>query len=299
MKVTRRSLLAGAAAAGAAAVLGPAKARARERKVAGPDDVGMLFDSTRCVGCRACMSACREANVLPPEVAHIDGGVYDAPADLSGSTKTVIKLYTDGQHSAFLKAQCNHCIDPACVSVCMAGALHKAPNGVVVYDKSVCVGCRYCQVACPYDVPKFQWHEAVPVIVKCEMCAHRKEGPACAGVCPRGAIVKGLLADLKTEAHRRQAAEPGRYLDKVYGEQDGGGTHVLYLTSPAVPFGKLGLPDLPTEPLPEMSERIQHTIYKGFIAPGVLYGLFTIVQFRNRKRGGHDGAHDSAEKETP
>jgi ferredoxin len=181
----------------------------------------------------------------------------------------------------------------------MAAALHKTPKGVVAYDKSVCVGCRYCQVACPYDVPKFQWYEALPVIVKCEMCDHREGGPACADVCPRGAIVKGLLADLKAEAHRRIAETPDRYLDKVYGEQEGGGTHVLYLTSPEVPFRKLGLPDLPTEPLPEMSEHVQHAIYKGFVAPGILYAAFTIVQFRNRRRDLKREAGHPDGKETP
>jgi Fe-S-cluster-containing dehydrogenase component len=184
-----------------------------------------------------------------------------------------------------MKAQCMHCVDPACVSVCMAGALHKAKGGVVAYEKGTCVGCRYCQVACPFNVPKFQWFTAVPVIVKCELCRHRGEkGAACAEVCPRGAVVWGQRAALLAEAKRRVAADPARYDQKVYGESDGGGTNVLYVTSRQVSFAALGLPKLPEHPLPQMSESVQHGIYKYGIAPLALWTAVTVVQLRARKK---------------
>lgn len=283
MKVSRRSLLKGAAAAGLVTAVG-SSAKARHPQKAGEDDVGMLYDSTLCIGCRACVTKCKEVNDLPANLEKMDGAPYDAPLDLDESTKNIIKLYEEGDKRAFMKMQCMHCIDPACVSVCMAGALHKVEHGIVAYNKNTCVGCRYCQVACPFDVPKFMWFSAIPVIVKCELCRHREEGPGCCEVCPREAVIYGKLTDLKAIAHKRMEDQPGKYYPKVYGETDGGGTHVLYLTAKDVPFQKLGLPDLPSEPLPQMSETVQHTLYKGFLAPAALYALFTAAQFRNAKK---------------
>lgn len=283
MKVSRRSLLKGAAAAGAITAVGTS-AQARERKEVEPDDVGMLYDSTLCIGCRACVTKCKEVNGLPISEREFNGAPYDAPIDLDEATKNIIKLYREGDKRAFMKMQCMHCADPACASVCMAGALHKIEHGIVAYDKTVCVGCRYCQVACPFDVPKFMWFSPFPVIVKCELCRHREEGPGCCEVCPRKAVIYGNIMDLRAEAHKRLQEQPDKYFPKVYGETDGGGTHVLYLTAKDVPFEKLGLPDLPSEPMPEMSELVQHTVYKGFIAPTALYLLFTVAQFRHAKK---------------
>ena len=286
MSISRRSFIKGLAVAGAScAVVGePGLAAAREPQKPGPDDVGMLYDATRCIGCRACVTACRKANNLPVDKQTLDGAPYDMPQDLSGNCKNIIKLYAENGQRSFMKKQCMHCVDPACVSVCMAGALHKLPNGIVAYDRSVCVGCRYCQVACPFDVPKFEWHEAIPLIVKCELCRHRKEGPACCEVCPREAVIYGKYSDLLADAKARIAAEKDRYIADIYGDTEGGGTHVLYLAAKEVGFQKLGLPELPDHPLPQMSESVQHTLYKGFIAPAALFGILTLVQFRNRKK---------------
>ncbi len=290
MNLTRREWFKGVSAAGLAAVA-PGTATAREHKTVNPEDVGMLYDSTRCVGCRACITKCVEVNGLEPDVREIDGVKYAAPVDLDSHTKSIIKIYKENGREAFVKRQCMHCADPACVSVCMAGALHKDKNGVVAYDKSVCVGCRYCQIACAFDVPKFSWDKALPLIVKCEMCRDRPEGPACCEVCPRGALMTGTMEELIGEAHYRIEAEPEKYHPKVYGEHEGGGTHVLYLTAQDVPFEKLGLPAVPEKPLPETSETIQHTLYKGFAAPMGLFGLFTAAQFyHERRRRAVDGA---------
>jgi formate dehydrogenase iron-sulfur subunit len=271
---------------GAGATLAAAApAEARLAKGPRPDDLGMLYDSTRCIGCRACVSTCKEANGLPADAAVIQGGVYDAPPDLNATTKTVVKRWEgEGGAGAFVKTQCMHCADPACTSVCMIGALHKFERGVVGYDPSRCVGCRYCQIACPFNVPKFEWAKAVPRIVKCEMCRHRfaeGKGPKCAEVCPREAIVAGPRKDLLAEARRRIAATPERYVDAVYGEHEAGGTAVLMLA--AVPFVNLGLPTLPGEPAPSLAETVQHGIYQGAIAPIALYGALVAVTWRNRR----------------
>jgi Fe-S-cluster-containing dehydrogenase component len=293
MTITRRTVLKGMAAAGAAAVAVDV-AEAREGFHAGPADRGMLFDSTLCVGCRACQSACKEANRLPTDTREVQGGVYDAPIDLNGTTKNIIKVAADGEATTFMKMQCMHCIDPACVSVCMAGALHKLTEGpaagTVAYEAATCVGCRYCQIGCPFNVPKFEWNKSLPVvedpkIVKCELCRHRPEGPACCEVCPRGAVIYGKRADLLAEAKRRVRENPGKYReDRVYGEADGGGTNVLTLSPAGVSFAALGLPKLPDEPLPAMSETIQHGVYKLGLAPIALYTALTVVQLRARKR---------------
>ncbi|HUL58935.1 MAG TPA: hydrogenase 2 operon protein HybA [Anaeromyxobacteraceae bacterium] len=282
--VSRRTALRTLAAATGAAALAPSPAEARVARVSGPDDVGLLCDSTRCIGCRACVTRCREANGMAPDVQLVNGVAYDAPLDLNGQTLTVIKRWEDGEKSGFVKAQCMHCADPACCSVCMLGALHKEARGVVAYDVEKCVGCRYCQVACPFNVPRFQWASATPRIVKCELCRHRwkdGKGPACAEACPRGAVVYGKRTELLAEARRRLAESPEAYHGGVFGEREGGGTAVLYLSP--VPFATLGLPELAAEPVPALGETIQHGIYKGFVAPVALWGVLAFVAWKNHR----------------
>jgi Fe-S-cluster-containing dehydrogenase component len=247
--------------------------------------VGLLYDATKCIGCKACVSACREANNLEPDTSYGEGK-YHAPVDLSAHAKTVIKLYDDGAQNSFMKAQCMHCVDPACASACMLGAFKKREFGIVTYDVNYCIGCRYCEVACPYGVPKFEWSKAAPKMVKCELCNHRLaqgKQPACSEVCPRQAVIFGKREDLLREAHRRLAQQPNVYVQKVYGEHDGGGTQCLYIAH--VPFDKIGLPALGEESTPTLQRTIQHSIYKGFAAPVALYGLLGAVMLRNRKKG--------------
>jgi len=283
MSLSRRSALKTLAAAGAAVASTAVPASAREPKRAPADAVGLLYDATLCVGCKACMVACREANGLEPEDTE---SRWDSPDSLSGNVKNIIKYYDDGEHSTFMKMQCMHCVDPGCVSACMIGAFQKREHGIVTWDGSKCVGCRYCQIACPYGVPQFEWDKTFPKIVKCELCAHRiAEGgiPACVEVCPRHAVIYGTRDDLLAEAHRRLESEPERYEDKVYGEFDGGGTQVLYLAPSGVQFASLGLPDLGTKSIPHLPESIQHAVYKGFIAPIALYGVLAVSVWRNHR----------------
>ena len=300
----RRSFLRGVAVAGAAgAATSALPAAAREKRIAPADAVGMLYDSTRCIGCRACVTKCREANGLG--ASRTGDGLYDAPADLDASTKNVIRLADLGGRTAFVKAQCMHCVDPACTSVCMIGALRKnAATGIVEYDKDGCVGCRYCEVACAFNVPKYTWDRAFnSQIVKCELCRHRSDdkrggvwavaNPACCEACPREAVVYGRRADLLAEARRRLAASPDRYEPKVYGEEDAGGTQVLYLSAKGVSFQRLGLPDVGPDAVPQLSETIQHGIYYGMIAPVVLFGAALVAV---RKRRAQDDARSGGEE---
>src|SRR4051812_15482244 len=284
MGITRRdalkSMLAGGAAvAGVSALATPASADA---VVPAADALGLLYDATLCIGCKTCVVKCQEANHLEPDTS-LDKK-YDAPVALNARAKTVIKLYRGEEGESFMKAQCMHCVDPACVSACMIGALTKGANGIVSYNVDYCVGCRYCEIACPFNVPKFEWAKTTPKIVKCELCRERlAEGkePACTEVCPRQAVIFGKRSDLLQEAKRRIAAAPDKYQPTVYGETEAGGTQCLYISH--VPFDKLGLPTLDDTPAPHLARLVQTTVYRWFAAPVVAYGALGLVMLRNRR----------------
>jgi len=293
MGISRRTALKAMVAATATTVAGSLSARdTQAAALAAPADaVGMLYDATRCIGCKACMTACNKANDVPPDTA-ASGGLWHMPVDLNEYAKNIIKLYRDPQNGeqSFVKRQCMHCIDPACVGACMLGALHKGEKGIVSYDPDLCIGCRYCEMGCPFNILKFEWSKAIPKMSKCELCRHRKEGPACCEVCPVEAVIYGKRADLLAEAHRRIEQNPGRYLPRVYGEEEVGGTQVLYLAH--VDFDKLGLPAYTDQSVPQRVRTLQHTLYQGFIAPIALYGVLAGVMLYNRKKSNGAGTEE-------
>lgn len=265
------------------------------------DNVAMLYDATRCVGCKACMTICKRVNLdsgsLSYEQAEFDpDGLWDAPADLSGDTRTLIKLHKESPTKwSYVKHSCMHCQKPSCVSVCPVSAMIRDPeSGIVTYDKGICIGCRYCQIACAFNIPRFQWDKALPQIVKCDMCKStelpRTGTTGCASVCPVDAIHFGKRGDLLVEAQRRLDAQPEKYIQYIYGAQELGGLN--HLTLAGLPFEKLGLPIVGDEPPAEFSEKIQHTIYKGFIAPVALYGSLCYVAIRNMKKAERQNGAD-------
>jgi len=268
----------------------------------GPTDgMALLYDTTICVGCKACQVACKQVNGLPPETD--EQGIYEMPNHLTGKTWTVIKLYQpEGDEPwSFCKIQCMHCQDPACVSVCPVGALVKESNGAVTYDTKKCFGCRYCMAACPFDIPKYEWEKNLPLIQKCNFCAARQaEGlnPACYDACPTGALTYGKRSEVIAIAEARIRDNPGRYVPHVYGKDEAGGTSMLYLSH--VPFEKLGFPTLSDQPLPAVT-----WIYMKAVPPliGVVGTLVTATYwFTHRKKGPESGletgpkeeSHDSA-----
>jgi Fe-S-cluster-containing dehydrogenase component len=287
-RISRRTALKTALIGGAAAIGARSAAASSAEPVAPPPDaMGLLYDSTLCIGCKACVAACKEAGHLPADTT--GDRLYDRPDDLNARTRNIIKLHRVGAEAAFVKRQCMHCIDPACVNACMMGALKKREYGLVSWDGGRCVGCRYCQVACPFGIPKFEWTTTArvynPKIVKCELCRERLavgREPACTEVCPRKAVIFGSRADLLNEAKRRIAAHPDVYQPKVYGEAEAGGTQVLYLSH--VAFDALGLPALSAASLPAYVHGVQGTIYKGFVAPVALYGILAAVISRNQRQ---------------
>jgi Fe-S-cluster-containing dehydrogenase component len=273
----------GFAAATAAVSAAPITALARQRKTVRSDAVGMLYDATKCIGCKSCVVACKEEAGLPADTR--SNKLYDAPDGLNEYTKNVIQLYKGNSEYSYVKKQCMHCVDPACVGACMLGALKKGDFGIVSYDVDTCIGCRYCEVACPFNVPKFEWAKSTPKIVKCELCKERlAKGlePACTTVCPAKAIIFGKYEDLLKEAHNRIDKHPGQYFPKVYGEEDLGGTQVLYLSH--VAFEKLGFRFDDKRAVPDVQQTIQHGVYQGFAAPIALYAVLGAVIFRNRNK---------------
>ena len=302
---SRREFLKLAGLAGAGLMAAPAVALAGHPvATANDEELGMLYDATKCVGCKACMSACKRVNgdygSLSYEQAKFDPDkLWDAPQDLTGSTRTLIKLVKESPKEwSYVKYSCMHCQKPSCVSVCPVSAMTKDKiTGIVDYNKNTCIGCRYCQIACAFNIPKFQWEKAIPQIVKCDLCKNtnlkQKGISACAEVCPTGAIMFGKRKDLLAEAKKRLAEHPKQYVNHIYGEHELGGTNHLYLA--ALQFKKLGLPELKSEAPAEFSEKIQHTIYKGFIAPVALYSTLCFIAVRNMKKG---NGHAEEQKKT-
>lgn len=289
MQLTRREALkkvatgsaAAVATAGLTTIALPESAKAQETKAPPKHAVSLLYDTTRCIGCKSCVAACAEANNLKPDTS-FSGGLYQAPTDLNAFTKNIIKLYkpADGSRWSYVKQQCMHCVDPTCVAGCSFFALTKNPdNGVVSWQGDKCMGCRYCEISCPYHVPKFQWRGFNPKIVKCEFCQDRLvagKQPACTSVCPAQAVVFGAREELLAEAKRRIVASPNRYFEnRVYGEFEGGGTQALYLAH--VPFEKLGLPNIGTESIASKYMKWQRKLYSYLVVPTVLYATMVGV----------------------
>jgi formate dehydrogenase iron-sulfur subunit len=219
---------------------------------------GVLVDLTKCVGCRGCQVACKEWNQLPAE-STVWQGSYENPPELKWNTYTKIR-FAEGHHNndffwRFIKSQCMHCKEPACASACPVGALYKAADGSVIYDKDKCMGCRYCMVACPFHVPTFEWNKALPLIKKCTFCVDRtsvNKPPACVHTCPSMALKFGERDAMLQEAEERLNNHPDKYVNHIYGKNEVGGTSWLYISS--VPFDKLGFnTTLPDKPLPRLT----------------------------------------------
>jgi len=216
----------------------------------------LLFDMTRCSGCRDCMGACMEKQGFPGDPKLV--------TDLSATAYTAIFEKEDYSY----RNMCRHCVDPTCVSVCPVAALEKTELGPVIYDASKCMGCRYCMQACPFNVPRYEWDNPIPSVQKCNMCYDRiQEGemPACAAICPQEATVFGDRDEMIAEAHARIEEDPDEYHPHVYGEHEIGGTSVLFLTP--FPLEELGFdPSLGDEPIPVHTWRVLSKI------PGIAIG---------------------------
>jgi len=288
----RRDFLKTLVAAGTGTALAtPTVARAGPQNTLSPKRNGVLVDTTVCVGCRNCEWACKTAHDLPAEPleAYKDRSVFAAMRRPDDTSLTVVNEFPNPENAALpydVKVQCMHCDHPACLSACIVGAFSKQESGAVVWDGDMCIGCRYCMVACPFQVPAFEYHKAInPEIRKCDFCVNRQakgELPACVEICPVEALTFGPREDLVHIAKQRIRRSPERYVDRVYGELEVGGTSWMYLAGRE--FTELGLPKVGTAPAPGTSESIQHGIFAYFVPPVALYALLGSIMWLSKDK---------------
>jgi formate dehydrogenase iron-sulfur subunit len=233
----------------------------------------ILFDSTKCIGCRSCESACAEKweNPYDDKVA--------AEEKLSAHKLTAVATKGD----KYVRRMCMHCLEPACASACPVGALTKTAAGPVVYDADKCMGCRYCMAACAFGAPTYEWHARLPKVRKCNMCSERQlagKPTACTEACPNEATVCGEREAMIALAQKRLAESPKDYFQHIYGIEEAGGTSVLMLS--AVPFEQLGLPaNLPNQSLPALTWRALETIPSTVgVGSVMLSGIYWITHRR-------------------
>ena len=300
MSQNRRDFLKTFAAIGTSAAtltaVTPKVTKAKSRGELSIDRRGVLVDTTVCIGCGKCEWACKVAHDMDA------GDIADYNTELTDGSQrrptedalTVVnQIDTSVMNSDKVKLQCMHCDHPACESACIVGAITKQANGAVTWDTDVCIGCRYCIVACPFQIPAFEYHKALdPKIVKCDFCYDRtSEGklPACVEICPVGALTYGTREELVIEAKRRIEKNPEKYHDHVFGENEVGGTSWLYLASNSL-VEKV-FPKLDSNPAPGVSESIQHGLFAYFVPQVALYALLGGVMWLSKDRENTEGGH--------
>jgi len=227
----------------------------------------ILVDITKCIGCRSCEQACKEIHGFPK----------DSETKLSPTALTIVEEHGD----RYVRRMCMHCQDPACASACLVGALQKTAAGPVTYDSSKCIGCRYCLVACPFSVPRYEWSKLVPYVKKCDMCAARQakgQPPACVEACPVQASISGTREEILEEAERRILLD-SKYVKHIYGSEEAGGTSVFFISD--VPFEKLGFAAAPKQPMPVLTATALGDSPTVILMGGALLsGLYWITQRR-------------------
>jgi len=293
MGINRRSFLkvlgggiVGGGIAGVASgnIVIPKKLKAEET-VSPQQFVGILVDTTRCVGCRACEEACAQVNHLPvPDIS--DNSVLEKERKTTQSQLTVVSRYQTEKGEVFVKKQCMHCNQPGCVAACLVKAMEKRKEGPVTWASN-CMGCRYCMPSCPFEMPKFEYESSNPRIQKCSLCWDRLEKgekPACVDACPEKALTFGPRRKLIEEANRRIYQKPGEYLTHIYGEHEVGGTGYLYISK--VPFEQIGFrTDLGTIAYPEYSKGFLYSVpIVLLLLPAFLIGVNTLTKREEEKR---------------
>jgi len=288
MNLSRRTFFKVATVAGATGLAG-GRLEASPQVVPGAALRSMLVDVTRCVGCRSCEAACAEAHGLPAPPDDVPDGVRTT----STEAFTVVSTFTptDGREPRSVKRQCNHCLEPGCASACPVKAIEKTATGPVVYHEDRCIGCRYCMLACPFEMPKYEYEKAAPYVRKCEFCSERQaQGlpTACAEACPTGALTFGTREALIDEARLRIYQNPDRYVHHVYGEHEVGGLSWLYLSDR--PFDEIGLrTDLGVHGFAELTQASLAAVpFVITLWPPFLMALYTFSQRRERAADGSE-----------
>lgn len=247
---------------------------------------GILTDVTKCIGCERCVEGCIRQNKLPRDFL----APFKANDGLSARRYTSIVKIKDSKNSSWrmVRKQCMHCLEPSCAAACLVGAFTKGPDGPVVYDASKCIGCRYCMLACPFMIPRYEYDSPLPYIQKCKMdesCRVDGGQPACVDACPTGATIFGTREHLIKEARRRIEEKPDRYINHIYGEHEFGGTSVLYLSDISLnkvlkipskeELEKRAVPSLVTGSLPKLlSNWVLVTPVQALTVSGLLTGIW-------------------------
>lgn len=287
--LSRRNFIKTAAIGASVAALGTTAVKAADKTLT-EDRIGILVDTDVCVGCRHCEWACREAHNLPADdlEKYSDNSVFKQYRRPDSKTLTVVNEFENKKNPLlpiYVKVQCMHCEKPACVSACIVGALTKREDGSVVWDDTKCIGCRYCMVACQFQIPTYDYDKSIdPHIWKCDLCSERRaEGklPACVDICPNEALIFGKRSEVLRIAKSRIKRKPDVYIEHIYGESEVGGTSWMYIAGRN--FEELKMPPLGSATAPGISEAIQHGIFAYFVPPVTLYALLGALMWITRK----------------
>lgn len=258
---------------------------------------GVLVDTTKCTACESCVFACADSHDIDRNKTFHEKAVNKD--GLSAYRRVNIIEVEKGD---FARKSCMHCLEPSCVSACLVGSITKEPEGPVVYDPDKCIGCRYCMLACPFEIPRYEWDKTSPVMAKCDLCADRLHDgkiPACVEACPEGALLFGERDKLLKTAKERIKAAPQKYIDHIWGEKELGGTSVIYISD--ADLAGLGWPDKLAPSIPSLTEPLVHaTPFIGMTVAAGLVGLNWIIKRRNKlavEGDSNTGGHDSRESE--
>ena len=255
----------------------------------------VLFDATLCIGCRKCEWACNNQNNLPNKsfASFDDKSVFDENRELTPDNFTVVNRYDiEGYpQPIYVKKQCMHCGQPACASACLTEAMKKTEQGPIIWRGNKCMGCRFCMLSCPFDIPKFEYDSANPRITKCTMCFDRislGERPACVDICPTEAIIFGKRSELLDEAKRRIFTNPDKYVNSVFGDGEAGGTDWLYISP--VPFEEIGFKkDMSLEAYNEPTKGFLYSVPFVFILwPALLLGIYNSTKDKDKSAEGEN-----------
>jgi formate dehydrogenase iron-sulfur subunit len=237
----------------------------------------ILVDITKCSGCERCVAACVKTNHLNLDKANVDRAM--TKDGLSANRLVSIIKIDQGR---FARLSCMHCLEPSCVSACLVGGITKSPEGPVLYDPDKCIGCRYCMLACPFHIPRYEWEKTTPFMKKCAMCydkLQQGEIPACVKACPNNALVFGERNELLKRAHKIIKTKNSPYINHIWGEEEFGGTSVLYISD--VDLVKMDWPKKASIAIPQLTEPlIQKTPFIGLTVASCLFGLNWIIKRR-------------------
>ncbi|MFI5145292.1 MAG: 4Fe-4S dicluster domain-containing protein [Ignavibacteria bacterium] len=285
----RRTFLKTAALGASLTALGTTKVKSADKTLS-EDRIGVLVDTAECIGCRHCEWACRVAHNIPTEglESYSNRDVFKEYRRTASNALTVVNKFENEKNPLLpvhVKNQCMHCERPACVSACIVGAFKKLEDGSVVWDGKKCIGCRYCMVACQFEIPTYDYDRSIdPQIHKCDFCFERRKNgqlPACVNICPTGAMTFGKRNEILKIAKDRIKRKPDVYIKHIYGEYELGGTSWIYIASKN--FDELKMPSFGNNPAPGISESIQHGIFAYFVPPVTLYAMLGLIMWITKR----------------